>query len=85
MGARLNAMLDGGHLDADRVTRESRDLTSFVLDELADRGWTEFKREFEENGKIRLDLLANSAEINPRIEDHPLLLWIREKRGRRKL
>lgn len=83
MGTRLNAMLDGGHLDADRVTRESRDLTSFVLDELADRGWTEFKREFEENGKIRLDLMANSEEINLNIEDHPLLRWIQEKRKKK--
>ncbi len=84
MGSRLNAMLDGRHLDADRVTGETREFTEFVLEGINERGWTEFRREFDENGRIRLDLLANPHEVHPEIEDHPLLRWIQEKRKKRK-
>jgi len=85
MGARLNAMLDGAHLDADRVTREVKEFSSFVLEEVNERGWEEFKKEFDGYGKVRLDLLANPKEIHPEIEDHPLLRWIQEKRKKRNL
>ena len=85
MGARLNAMLDDAHLDADRVTGEVKEFSSFVLEEVSERGWEEFKKEFDGYGKVRLDLLANPQEIHPEIEDHPLLRWIQEKRKKRNL
>ncbi len=85
MGARLNAMLDGRHLDANLVTREAKEFSEFVLEGLSDRGWTDFKKGFDENGRIRLDLLENPREIHPEIEEHPLLRWIQEKRRKRRL
>ena len=80
MGARLNAMLDGRQLDTDRVTKEAREFTRYVLDEVTRRDWVEFRKEFDENGKIRMDLLENPQKIHSEIEDHPLLRWIQQKR-----
>ena len=85
MGARLNAMLDERQLDTDLVAKDARGLTESVLKGIDERGWIEFVREFDENGKIRVDLLENPEMINPDIEAHPLLLWIREKRSKEKL
>ncbi len=85
MGARLNAMLDGRQLDTDRVTQEAREFTMGVVEEVQERGWKEFRKDFVENGTIRLDLLGNPHHIHPDIEAHPLLRWILEKRNRKKL
>ena len=85
MGARLNAMLDGRQLDTEQVTSVARGFTVRVIDEVSQRGWTEFRKGFIEDGTIRLDLLENPGEINPGIEYHPLLRWIREKRDTDKL
>jgi len=85
MGSRLNAMLDGRQLNTEQVTSVARGFTVRVIDEVSQRGWTGFRKEFIEDGTIRLDLLENPGDINPDIEDHPLLRWIREKRDTGKL
>jgi predicted nucleotidyltransferase component of viral defense system len=85
MGARLNAMLDSRQMDTDKVTQESKDFTGLVIEEIKDREWIEFRKDFEENGDVRLDLLANPQMIHPDIKDHPLLRWIQQKRKKREL
>ena len=45
-----------------------------------DRTWTEFDNDFKATGKVRLDLLSNPDQINPDIERHPQLLWMRRPR-----
>ena len=46
-----------------------------------DRAWTEFDNDFKATGKVRLDLLENPDKINPDIERHPELLWVRRPRA----
>ncbi len=45
------------------------------------RSWEEFHSEFRATGRVRLDLLENRSSINPSIERHPQLLWVRMPRS----
>jgi predicted nucleotidyltransferase component of viral defense system len=73
------------HVDIERIREVAMDYTERILTLCRERDWTDFSEGFWRTGSIDQGQLENPDLINPRIEDHPLLLWIREKRGRRKL
>jgi predicted nucleotidyltransferase component of viral defense system len=85
MVSRLNTMLGPRPLDHDGIAREVAAFTEDVVAEVMERGWSELKGDFDAYGIVRLDLLSNKGRIHPDLEEHPLLLWILEKRKRGKL
>lgn len=68
---------------------EIRDLASKYYEQIIgmcrERAWNDFSERFWTNSYIDFDQFENPNKINPDIEDHPLLRWIREKRIKKKL
>lgn len=56
-----------------------------MLKQIRERGWEDFSGRFWKTGSIGFEHFDNPKEINPEIEDHPLLRWIREKNKKRRL
>ena len=85
MVTRLNTMLDTALHDIDRMAQGVRTFSKGVVAEVMERGWSDFKGDFDAYGMVRMDLLSNQEQIHPDFQEHPLLRWIIEKRKRRKL
>lgn len=66
--------------DLEVVFNRANEYLVKVVGELEKRNWTDFKQEFMDSGKINLQYLKDPSKINPFIESHPLLQWIRKKR-----
>ena len=66
--------------DLDEVFERANEYLGKMIEELKRRGWPDFRQEFMDSGKVNLNYLKDPARINPDIESHPLLLWIREKK-----
>jgi predicted nucleotidyltransferase component of viral defense system len=85
--AMLNRMLRG-RADVAAVVAVATDFFERVRLAAVDRGWSEFSDTFKRTGVVKIDLLKNPSRINPRISEHPELLWVRrpkadgEPRGR---
>jgi hypothetical protein len=69
-------------VDLHVIIKEAGEFFDCVRRSALDRGWEEFNDEFKASGKVKLDLLRNPSKINPDIERHPQLLWLRRKRDK---
>ena len=67
--------------DPKEVFNRANEFLGKVVEELQKRKWPDFKEEFMASGKVNLQYLKDPSLINPQIESHPLLLWVRRKRG----
>jgi len=67
--------------DPKEVFNRANEFLGKVIGELQKRNWTDFKQEFMDSDRVNLHYLKDPSLINPRIESHPLLLWVRRKRG----
>lgn len=79
--AALRALV-GHAVDLRDVQERALGFSSGVLNDALKRGWDDFHDAFWETGTVGLDHLENPGEVNPSIEDHPLLRWVRERRSK---
>jgi len=70
-----------GELDTKGIVNDAVSFTRKVLEACIGKGWTEFNRAFIKNGTVRTDLLSGTEHMNPDLEGHPQLLWLRKKRS----
>jgi predicted nucleotidyltransferase component of viral defense system len=76
---RLEKLVRSG-LKTEIIRKKAMDFAHRITQQCMDKGWMEFKETFWSEGKIRTALLENRDKINPRIENHPQLLWLRKKK-----
>lgn len=65
--------------DLEEVFSKANGFIGGVIKEIGERSWPEFQRVFLDSGKIDLRFLREPSHINPNIESHPQLLWLRQK------
>jgi predicted nucleotidyltransferase component of viral defense system len=73
-------LMTGAKMDIGTVFDGAARFFERVREMAIHRGWEELSREFRATGRIRLDLLRNPSRINPSIDQHPQLLWVRRPR-----
>lgn len=66
--------------DLEKIFNRSKEYLEKITGEFEKRNWSDFRSEFLDSGRINLKYIKDPSKINPRIEMHPLLRWIREKR-----
>ncbi len=77
--------LVGFTVELEEIRNQASDFFKRIQERTWKRGWEDFSDLFWTSGTIGFDHFDNPLEINPEIECHPLLRWIREKRNRGKL
>ena len=68
------------NVDIEEIRRMAAEHTEGILSKCREREWDDFSERFWQTGAIDNGGFENPEEMNPDIEDHPLLLWIRKKR-----
>jgi predicted nucleotidyltransferase component of viral defense system len=67
-------------VDIDIIRDRSSEFYDSVMELTRERGWEDFSERFWKTGAIDFEHFDNPRMVNPDIESHSLLLWLREKR-----
>jgi predicted nucleotidyltransferase component of viral defense system len=73
----------GFSVDLEEIRDRALDYYNTVIGLCQEREWVVFTDRFWSSGSIDHEMFENPDRINPDIEAHPLLRWLREKRARR--
>jgi predicted nucleotidyltransferase component of viral defense system len=67
-------------IDWESVHRNVKSFVETIQTELKTRDYPEFLTEFHSNHTINFDRLTNKSKLNEGLQEHPILLWLAEKR-----